>query len=107
MNVQSISQKERSFAMTDHRRREDRIVLVTGATAGIGRFLALDLATRGYRVFATGRDARLLATLADEAASRSLPLSVFELDVTSAPSIARLSSWIDAQTRGLGVDVVV
>ncbi len=91
--------------MIDH--RSHRIVLVTGATAGIGRFVALDLAARGHRVFATGRNRESLASLAAEAASRGLPLAVAELDVTSPESIAGLAASIRAQTGGHGVDVVV
>lgn len=91
--------------MIDH--RSPRTVLVTGASAGIGRFIALDLAARGHRVFATGRNQRALTQLAAEAARRNLPLSVAELDVTSAQSIARLAASIRDQTDGHGVDVIV
>jgi short-subunit dehydrogenase len=91
--------------MIDH--RSPRIVLVTGASAGIGRFIALDLARRGHRVFATGRNEQALASLAAEAASTRLTLTVAELDVTSAESIARLAATIRSQTGGHGVDVVI
>ena len=91
--------------MIDH--RSPRIVLVTGATTGIGRFIALDLAARGHRVFATGRNPGALAELGSEASGRKLPLTVAELDVTSTESIARLAATIRAQTAGHGVDVVI
>lgn len=91
--------------MIDH--RSPRVVLVTGATAGIGRFIALDLASRGHRVFATGRNQPALAELAAEASRRSLPLAVAPLDVTSPESIARLVASIREQTGGRGVDVVI
>jgi short-subunit dehydrogenase len=82
-------------------------VLVTGATAGIGRFVALDLASRGYRVFAAGRSADALATLDAEAAAKGLPLSAVPLDVCSAESIAQLAASIRSRTGGHGIDVLV
>jgi short-subunit dehydrogenase len=91
--------------MIDH--RSPRTVLVTGATAGIGRYLALDLATRGHRVFATGRNAEALSVLAAEAVSKGLKLSAVALDVTSAQSIAGAAAVVRAQTGGHGVDVIV
>ena len=91
--------------MIDH--RSPKTVLVTGATAGIGRFVALDLAARGHRVFASGRNARALVSLASEAASLGHALGTLELDVTSADSIRDAASAVRAQTGGHGVDVIV
>ncbi|HEY1692751.1 MAG TPA: SDR family oxidoreductase [Polyangiaceae bacterium] len=91
--------------MIDH--RSPRTVLVTGATAGIGRHLALDLAGHGHRVFATGRSAKSLAILAEEAAAQGLALSTLTLDVTSKESIAAAANSVRAQTGGHGVDVLV
>jgi len=45
-----------------------KTVLITGATDGLGKALALLLAERGYRVFAAGRSAEKLAQL--DAAAR-------------------------------------
>jgi len=81
------------------------VVLVTGATAGIGRHTALHLARRGFRVIASGRRAEALAALLAEA--RGLPLHTVELDVTQATSIARARDEVLAITGGHGVDVLV
>lgn len=43
-----------------------KTVLVTGATSGIGRIFALELARRGARVVATGRNREALAALVEE-----------------------------------------
>lgn len=80
-------------------------VLITGATAGIGRHAALHLARAGWRVFATGRNRAALEALAAEAAGT--PLETLELDVTDADSIARVKTEIHRRTRGAGLDAIV
>ena len=46
-----------------------KTILITGATAGIGRHAALELVRQGHHVIATGRREPALATLKDEAAA--------------------------------------
>lgn len=81
-------------------------VLITGATAGIGRTTALHLAARGYHVIATGRRVSELESLRAEAPAGSR-LDTAVLDVTSAESIARAVAEVDRLTAGHGVDVLV
>ena len=82
-----------------------RIVLVTGATAGIGRATALHLAKQGHRVFASGRRAHALESLAKEAAGTKLETLV--LDVTKPESIAAAKAEILERTDGYGIDALV
>ena len=49
-------------------------VLITGATDGLGKALALLLAERGYTVFAAGRSTEKLAQLDAVARAKKLPL---------------------------------
>lgn len=56
--------------------------LVTGASRGIGRATAIELAARGFDVVATMRDPSAGATLPDEAAAAGGTLRVERLDVT-------------------------
>ena len=76
---------------------------VTGASSGIGRAVAIELARRGHTVFAA---ARRRAALDDLAASHSGIVAV-PLDVTDEDSIDRAWSVISSATQGAGVDVLV
>ena len=89
----------------DH--RSLKTVLVTGATAGIGRHLALDLARQGHRVFASGRNEAALASLRAEAEDGGLAIQTLKLDVTSPASIAAAELAVRELTDGYGVDVLV
>lgn len=82
-----------------------KIVLITGATAGIGRMTALHLARLGHHVIATGRKLGELARLQAEAAG--LRLDTLSLDVTSPASIAAAVIEVDRLTDGHGLDVLV
>lgn len=84
---------------------DQQIILITGATTGIGKHAALHLARKGHRVIATGRNGRALAALKDEAGD--LPLETVRLDVTNASSIEAAKAEIDHMTQGYGVDVLV
>ena len=53
---------------------QQKSVLITGATDGLGRALALLLAHRGYRVFAAGRSPEKLAQLDALAHEKNLPI---------------------------------
>lgn len=82
-----------------------KTVLITGATAGIGRMTALHLAKLGHHVIASGRKVAELAKLKEEAGTLSLDTLV--LDVTSATSISAAVATVDQLTAGNGVDVLV
>lgn len=81
-------------------------VLITGATAGIGRATALHLAQLGYHVIATGRRQSELDKLrAETPAGSRLDLAL--LDVTSPESIAKAVAEVDRLTAGRGLDALV
>ncbi len=89
-----------------------KIVLVTGASSGIGRAAALSLARGGYWVFAGARRIAALEALRAELADagdvknggRITPLP---LDMDDPKSIADAVAAIGAATDGYGVDVLV
>ena len=68
---------------------QQKSVLITGATDGLGRALALLLAERGYRVFAAGRSPEKLAQLESLAREKQFPLESIAIDVCSDDSVDR------------------
>jgi len=89
-----------------------KIVLITGATAGIGRMTALHLARLGHHVIATGRKPAELAKLKAEATAELAvlgkgKLDTLLLDVTSLASIQGAVQEADQLTAGRGIDVLV
>lgn len=63
------------------------VVLITGATDGLGRAAALLLAQRGYRVFAAGRSAEKRAQLDAVASEKKLSLETLQMDVCDDGSV--------------------
>ena len=84
-------------------------VLITGATAGIGKHATLELLRRGHRVIATGRRPAMLAALASEAAAAGIAarLTTVVLDVDSASSLDAAVAAVEADSGGGGIDVLV
>ena len=62
-------------------------ILVTGASTGLGKAMALYLAGCGYKVYASVRNADGIAAVEDAAAHRGVEVAALTLDVTDADSI--------------------
>ena len=77
-------------------RPEDGAVWVTGASGGIGRAVALDLADRGWRVYATARGADKLEALAAEAAGSTGEIIPVPGDVTKLDDMQNAVARITA-----------
>ena len=73
---------------------ESKSVLITGCSSGIGRDVALGLADRGYRVFATVRNEK------DTSELNSLGLESLQLDLSSSESISQTVVEILERTDG-------
>jgi NAD(P)-dependent dehydrogenase (short-subunit alcohol dehydrogenase family) len=72
------------------------VFLVTGASSGIGRAIAVEAAAAGHRVFASARRPDSISDL--EPAIRTLAL-----DVTNPASVAQAVSRVDAESGGIDV----
>lgn len=83
--------------------RAEGFALVTGASRGIGRATALELARRGFDVVATMRDPSVGRELEREAQHRGARLRVERLDVTD-PDSMRLPDGLRVLVNNAGLD---
>ena len=78
-------------------------MLITGASQGIGRALALAAARRGVKVLAAARSTDLLAELAREAVATGAPIQTVRADVTSPEDRRAMADAAVAHFGGLDV----
>jgi uncharacterized oxidoreductase len=83
----------------------NRSILLTGAAGGIGRSLALQLASYAPRLTLVGRRAESLEQVADLVRQRGAQAHVVAADLTEAEAPARVAAA--AQERFGGIDILV
>lgn len=81
------------------------VALVTGASRGIGPYIARSLAEVGYSLVLTARSTSELDSLADELRARGTATLAVQADLTDAEDLAALA--ITAERELVGVDVLV
>ena len=81
----------------------DRVALVTGATRGIGRALAIALARAGAHVVATGRTQGALEELDDAIQGAGSTATLVPLDMRDYPGIYRLAKALNDRYHLLDV----
>lgn len=79
-------------------------VLITGASSGIGKALALNYARPGRRLFLQGRDVERLNAVASACAEAGADVHTEVLDVTDRTAMA---TWIEAADRASSLDLVI
>lgn len=90
-----------------------KTILITGATAGIGRHAALELVRLGHHVIATGRREKALDELAKEARAIVVDtdgggkLDVLRLDVTDDDAVEASIATVNELTNDHGIDVLI
>jgi NAD(P)-dependent dehydrogenase (short-subunit alcohol dehydrogenase family) len=80
-----------------------RVALVTGATRGIGRALAVALAGAGAHVVATGRTQGALEELDDAVRAAGSAATLVPLDMRDYPGIYRLAKALNERHQHLDV----
>jgi NAD(P)-dependent dehydrogenase (short-subunit alcohol dehydrogenase family) len=78
------------------------VAVVTGATSGIGRAIALALSREGAQVCAVGRNTTALAETVTSA-RRFSEATGFQIDLTAAENLTPLVEHLSAGSRGLDV----
>jgi short-subunit dehydrogenase len=85
----------------------NRIAAVTGASRGIGRATALELAAQGCKVFALARTEQDLQALTREASSSALDITAVVMDIANESSRSTAIQALLDSTQGYGLDVLV
>jgi NAD(P)-dependent dehydrogenase (short-subunit alcohol dehydrogenase family) len=80
------------------------VAMITGASRGLGRALAIDLAADGWTLLVDGRDAAALDVLREELEARGARVVAVAGDVTDARHRAQL---VDAATSTGSLDLLV
>lgn len=81
----------------------DRRVWVTGASSGIGKALACELADRGSIVIASGRNEERLE---ETCAHRNDLMHALPLDITDKAANRKAADWIEEKFGGLDISVL-
>ncbi|NCD22020.1 MAG: SDR family NAD(P)-dependent oxidoreductase [Spartobacteria bacterium] len=81
-----------------------RRIVLTGATSGIGRALALEYAKPGRQLFLSGRDEERLATISALCRDKGAQVSATRLDVRDQVA---MKSWIAASAATAPLDLAI
>ena len=84
--------------------RQPRAILITGASSGIGRALALAYAAPGVRLSLIGRNEARLAEIAAAAAAQGALVSTGQVDVRDRDA---MRAWIAAADAALPFDLAI
>src|SRR5271166_5986493 len=82
-----------------------RVALITGASRGLGKAIALALASGGASVALVARDGGALSAVAEEIRKTGAEAEVFEADVTDESQVRRVER--EALARFGHVDILV
>src|ERR1700687_4776936 len=82
--------EEQSMSAMQHHNRQDQQALVTGATSGLGRAIAVQLARDAFSVIVHGRDAARGAPTVEEVTAAGGRPRVVSADRTNPADLQRL-----------------
>src|SRR5215510_6190089 len=81
----------------------DRVAIVTGASKGLGKAMAIELAAEGAQVALVSRDRALLDGVAQEIRGKGGDARVFVADVASEQQVRQLEKDVIAEFGSLHV----
>lgn len=84
--------------------RDPRIVLITGASSGIGAALAVDYAAPGRTLLLTGRSRDRLDAVAAQVGDRGAAVEIAVLDVVERQALA---DWLTVMDGRHGIDLAI
>lgn len=90
---------------TAHKPSEPLRAVITGASRGLGRAMALALAGAGYELVLAARDASALAAVADDIAAAGGRTQAHRLDVTVAAEVTAFAEHLN-RTHG-SIDLLI
>ena len=89
--------------MTDTNSFDQQVVLITAAASGLGRGIAIDLASRGATVHVWDRDAQALAELSSYAKSENLAIPTRTVDLANEREVEQAFSATVEQSAKIDV----
>src|SRR3954470_24101411 len=84
---------------------DGRLAVITGASRGLGRAIALAVAAAGARLALVSRDAAALEAVAEEVRSSGAQADVFQASVKDEQAVTRLAT--DIETRCGRADILI
>lgn len=81
----------------------DQIIIITGASSGIGRQLAIDLSLLNNKLVLVGRNRKKLLEILSIVRKKSSSSIAFPLDVTDYPSVKKMIKKIDSTFREINI----
>jgi NAD(P)-dependent dehydrogenase (short-subunit alcohol dehydrogenase family) len=87
----------------DHASQKPRWALITGASRGLGKSIALALAGAGHNLVLVGRDQMLLDQTAEAVRQTGVRAEIFNADVSDEQQILRLKGEIASKCGGIDI----
>lgn len=84
---------------------KDKVVIITGATSGIGKALALKFGSHGSKILITGRDSTTLAATLDELKNKGIAAVAFQADVSIEEDNKRMAA--EAMKQYGRIDILI